>query len=1232
MGPKHSETESSPNRKALKKIRFAQEQEEPSNNQATESEYGAVEGALSTLGNILTGAAFVKELLTFIRKPEIREFIVNKVMVEFLDNPINLKGENSMKSASRKIVGDNQLDVPQPLNLMGKTSSLGKTPAKSPVDGMTHFKFQKLAPTKSSHKEMKPIGGTRRHVNGYLPIAIYLAYQLGMTEDHAKLVKAYFEYFNEEVKEMVVDEKNPMMSQDFVIHLLTQLMVYHETKIYHVYLSNHSDLSELIEQDIFEVYNENNRVDMLLNYFEALHQQLKSQSAASVKVKRNLSTEAKAAEKVSDTPRSAQQSKCVVLAKFYFECTQENHLLITIFNQLNLTKRQQVEIILNTKEVARILKFFQEFDNYFELLTAEDIINHRLFPVLALFDKKYLIDIFNMTVEGNTTVFKALCQMIEAGSDEVEDLCNVVISVNETFWDLPKFTKIFKAFEKLIRKKPTEGETNWLTYVENPLLFFITLIFYFNQMKKQLDFNIPEVSELVKDMLNFSISYITNISDENLKMNMFEKDSNGREFLEYVMFVEEMKILEIEQIENLLEFMWDINRSSMQTLDIFMRVGSMMEKIKKVNFGMYTLDYEVPIEDGDEFNLEFQFASNSVKMRVLPEMGWPVTLFFVDFIFSMYLCQMRLNNTWDSNWFNVMYNNNSAFMIIFLYLRFSHILSVGMKVLALKSNDRGGEDLLFIFRATLFLYFLQMVIYPSCLWDYFWILNNLQMLIVLANVGYIIYSALSLSEAGVVIRIFFRMALVVLVFGVVSWVVMLFIAYPIHVVYMNFDQPIEGQWYANLNLFDDLYQGVLTLFEFVFGAVVLVRAYILQDANTYTMTFIMTMFSFFGNIMIANMLVAFLTSQFDLISQKAKFLTMQTQYELIQVYNMKDMDSIFSLPYFLAPLALIPFGMMASMSGPARKRLNVFLRKVNHIFNCYLPMLILMNLNNLMQACIRYVEMSLRIVSECIKNPFKLLIHLISWMVAGPFLLIKLLVLDNVTIAKVMLQFSKEGGELLNFELDDVARANLVTIFSRISRIANRDKSREYLDIKSFLDEMGVISLVDSLGEKAMNGDNDPKLAVATGLFAALSAHVEPPQAQQTRLDNETTVPPVEEKDKDDDDKASNAFNSKYKQSEDVLAHDFLMKYTTKHPDTGKLVVDLKFMRDKFKTITQENVPYLISFDKKSLMAASIHMLEEVETDLGRQMIHVSKEINKHYDRVGHVLQDLKAVKEKYIS
>ena len=87
---------------------------------------------------------------------------------------------------------------------------------------------------------------------------------------------------------------------------------------------------------------------------------------------------------------------------------------------------------------------------------------------------------------------------------------------------------------------------------------------------------------------------------------------------------------------------------------------------------------------------------------------------------------------------------------------------------------------------------------------------------------YCLYNSLAL-DIGVIPRIFFRMALVVLVFGIASYPVVAIVPYTIHTVFLHFSQAIEGELYPDLNVFSSLYQGIMVCYEFTFGAVVLVR-------------------------------------------------------------------------------------------------------------------------------------------------------------------------------------------------------------------------------------------------------------------------------------------------------------------------------------------------------------------------------------------------------------------------
>ena len=138
----------------------------------------------------------------------------------------------------------------------------------------------------------------------------------------------------------------------------------------------------------------------------------------------------------------------------------------------------------------------------------------------------------------------------------------------------------------------------------------------------------------------------------------------------------------------------------------------------------------------------------------------------------------------------------------------------------------------------------------------------------------------------------------------------------------------------------------------------MVRPYIEQNDTTYILTFIMTMFSFFGNIMLANMLVAFLTSSFENINRNAKLLTMTTQYMFIEIYTMKELDSVFSTPYFLALPAVPAFLMMISKTSK-RARANEFLRKVNHFISVFLLAFLLSNLKLILLMFHRYVSIGL---------------------------------------------------------------------------------------------------------------------------------------------------------------------------------------------------------------------------------------------------------------------------------
>ena len=1181
------------------------------------------------------------DVVTFLKQSEIIKYISNPSSLNFISDlmpkPGSLGLGGSHRKTFRRRADERSLSILPGLPMMNRRRGLldHLLPMTGPEDSskekevdsplkkeMSDNQGEILTSTTAKHMVQHSIGP----INGYLPIAVYLAYRFERHEDFEGLLVFYKSYYPTNPEVQMIEKSDLLDCTYYCLELISYCCKYTENDVFNLILLDYSTLEDMLTPEIFTIFSGNGRQDLMARYFRLLHSQLKnrgfkksqtnkvyiaSKSMGSIKTTLRMPLQSDRSDALANWSNKGaiiNRDTAILMATNYFQCIQDDLTLLDLFGYFKIDSKGIVEVVLETRDETRIIKLSQQMPELSLALDPEQLVKLKMYKLLILTDKFSLINTFNIPIRKRWTVFSEICSIIEKGNDEVEELCNVITSVNETFWDLNKFTKFFQALRSLLRKKPTEDDPGWIVYIQNPLLFYITLLYFFYRMKKQLDFNNSEIIELQKDMLNFCISYIQDTNSETLKMNLFDKDSNGREFLYYAMYIEEMRLLENDKIEGLLYQMWDINRSSMHKIYDFMRLNNFSKRTTRFDHTIYLKKYgDDMIEDDDDFEMEFRYTSNSVFMRLLPELGWPLILAIFDFIFSNRIQDVRVQENFDTHIVSTIFKRYPSFLIILYFLRASHFLSIAIKSYAIGHLNGEGEVLLGIYKTFMWLYFIQHIIYQYIFYD-FWVLNISQMLIVIMNVAYMLYSALSLQEIGVVIRIFVRMAIVVVIFGTISSFLIILVAYPIHVLFVPFSQPINGEVFHDLNLFDSLYQGVLTCFEFAFGAVVLVRPYLEQDLWTYLMTFIMIIYSFFGNILLANMLVAFLTSQFNGTSMRAKFLTMSMQFDMIKIYNVKDMDSLFSLPYFLSIPALPWLFFITSHSKKnlsRKKRANMFLRKVNHVVNIFIPTSIIMNVRLLLLIAYNYVFVLLQLLwKTCSK--FKRSIDLLLWIVCGPFLLIKMWLQDNFTMMVLMLNFKLEGADLLNFDLELDARNNLVDIFKKMQKVIVDDMNidEDYLLVSELLNSMGITHFGNLIGEKLILGKKKdrgaPQKTVAKALF----------QATYTS-DNMTKLPDLVRASE------SNPFNSKYKQPENILAPVLAMKFSSIDPETDEVVINLNFMRYKLMhNLTVEKVHRLISFDKKALLKASLYMTSSADIDIDRQIIKVSKWMVKTHENI----------------
>ena len=1040
-------------------------------------------------------------------------------------------------------------------------------------------------------------------VSSYLPVAVFYALHFKMDHEMeavAKLTEVWRDVRNFESVE-------PFFDDSYSIVLLSLLLDRQEYTTFRVFIGSVEDLNLLICEQFFSKFFLYNRYDYLVDYYQMYkifsksHPLKKDQvslftrSDDSMLTKPNLHEGKVVILDYGQVTKLSSAQKMNIFIKNYFKSTDEDHLLMDIFHHLKMSKEAIVTRLLHSQEEERFVRICHEYESLIECLVPERVLQEKQYKLLILFDGMELINVFNMKVDvvrkKGKNIYEELCSRIQQGVD-VEDLCNVIVHVNETFWDMEKMMKFYEALKQLLYNP----KINWLVYIQNPLLFYMTLIKFFKDIKKQLDYRNPEINELTDDMMNFCKHYINNASEESLKINLFDRDSNDKTFLHYAFLVADMGILETDQVEDLIHKMWDLGRHTLQTVEQFMRLDFMRSELKKFSFAAYTQKYEIPIEEGDSFQMEYKYASNSVSTKSLSDVFWLVPVIIIEFIFSMDIISRHLNDPTNKKWFTSYTNEYPVLFIVHGLLRISMILNVLIKTLVMKTDHSVINNIVLLHKIFLFLNFVQFIVYPF-IFPHFWLINNSQMLLVLALVTYVLYICLSMNEYGVILRIFGNMAKVVIIFGTVSCLLITVVAYPIHTIFINFTQQISGQIYKDLNLFSDLYQGILTCFEFVFGAVVLVRPYQEENLYTYSTSFIMMMFSFFGNIMLANMLIAFLTSQFDEISKNAKYLTMNMQFGLIAVFSAKDLDTIYSLPPVLTILALPFYAFM--ISRKKRRSINLFLRKVIHVVNIFIPTFILMNAKLFLLLLWRYVGILIDLTLGAAINPMNI-VYAFSWIFAAPVLLFKLWFLDIKTMCTILLNFSDDGEELTNYELDDRSRSNLLNIFKKMNRVVQHEygtKGTTFISKREFMEMIGVVDVQDWIfqGVQGLNGES--------------AEHME----TRRRLA--------------ENDFSQLKLNDKYQLPQEKLAPLLLSKFSIRD-EKGEERVDLKLMYGKLKnTVNMAGVDKLIAFENEALETAKKFFKEFGVTDASDEVKLVQEKVYTLGDKIKNVMRGMHELK-----
>lgn len=909
----------------------------------------------------------------------------------------------------------------------------------------------------------------------------------------------------------------------------------------------------------------------------------------------------------------------LIVSKYLDKLNDPLNCVDLLQNELDFSEKESFDLLIQTSDEDAVLELLRKKPDMKQHIEAHRIAEFCCYKVLLSFNSMDLINIFNLPTNpsksSSASIYDAMCDYIKVGGDKIQNIVYIILYVNSTFWDFEKLWKLYQSLNEVLRY---EGKNNWFAEIDNPLLFCIKVAEFFKRADKQLSITSKEIDRLCEDLVKFCLYYIKNSSQETLILEFFEKDEADMDFLGYAFGVKNLELFKIDFVSKTIHNMWNVGRSSKQKVIDFVHLAVFQKEFRRLSWSSLREDYSMPNEDNDIFETDFYLTSRSTLVKVSSEILWPLTYAIFEAVFSIETIAMYLGSEPETfkdalSWLKIYITDHPAFSTILIYLRVSFILSIIMKSLFVSSGSRSRSLLNDFYITQLSVFALQMFLYPIIFPDWFWFANNLQMLIVVLTIIYTYYLGLAIDSVGVILRIFARLVFVVIIFGVSSIFVMTVIAYPLQTAFLSFSQTDESgtQIEPELNMFRDMYRGVSVLFEYTFGSVVFVRPYVDQDFYTYALSFVLILFSFFGNIMMANMLVAFLANQFDEVTVNAQYYTLRMQYSLVKALSRPGIDSIFPIPYFFS-IPAFPLVIAMLIKKEWRRPIDNFLKRISHGTNVILFSVMYHVGYLLFYVLYLYIVIFFRLLSQSVSSPSSLFESLV-WIIVGPYMLIKLFFQDMRLLFSKLTNFKDTSDDdLFIITLTEEERIKYVEYFEKIYKVVTdilkdmkeKEQTTFTLSFNQLLYEIRRV-FPQEFTPRGFEGSIDPEMmfsqmSMSEGMSSNLTAH-------------KKNRGPIYNKNKFIFQKKFD-LNFGYKLLRAVLSNFIGMSQEKTQSTAANLQaggeIDLEFLANKLrKNMTPERVHILISFNKEELENAKKEFNYDEELMMRREIALINSGI-----------------------
>ena len=605
---------------------------------------------------------------------------------------------------------------------------------------------------------------------------------------------------------------------------------------------------------------------------------------------------------------------------------------------------------------------------------------------------------------------------------------------------------------------------------KNPLKLCLIIHTLFKVYNTRLRLNNEDFLRMSIKFLNICKEIIEYFPQNALDEYIFHIDEIKRRFLDYLFKSKASELLESRYINNSIRSFWIKNTNFNEHLIYFYNTKNVPKYIFLKGKRLTTYLRRFPRKDTYSV-LKYSIFKDSLNYKIYNRILSVVLVLTLELIHVNYIDNLAITNKTLTNKtiIGLVISNRLALYIIIIFFRISYCFQIITQIYTHK-NSKVEKNLYRIHNIIIFLFLVQSITNLNLSVDTY---NNNRFLLVNFNnipvyflVIEIFLLMLPIPGVGKNLRLFLKLLQIVFLFSFLSLFPILVLGY-----FMN---RLLVEYNSDFNIFNDIYKGILLIYEFAFGSVELEKVEIAP--YNFVMNTLLIIISFFGNVMLLNILIAYLTSKFNYISNKALYYTSKTRYTYSKLYPNIKIDAIYYIPFNLF-LLYLPLYILLNTKKNFRV-INKIIKVTSHFILIVLPLCLFLFIANFYYAFIIYIKIMGKTISYLFKRPHIMILKLFLWVIIGFFVNLAIAFYDNVNVLRVISDYSTDDYKDENKDIIEQNEFRWKFLNEAKSKLENIDRNLKerypynYL-IYHMIDLRPSNSYVDNIVDVSGEADED---------------------------------------------------------------------------------------------------------------------------------------------------------------